>query len=97
MTRADDDTQDALTLSVSDELVPQPAAKQSEIVTLPFSGFLDPPLRLQTDVSQCGGQLWSAGMVLADYLIRHDLEALRGKKMFALLNGYQTPYPNIDR
>ena len=91
------DTQDAFTLSISDDLVPQRASKQSEIVILPFSGFLDPPLRLQTNVSQCGGQLWSAGMVLADYLIRHDLEALRGKKMFAFLNGYQTPYPNIDR
>lgn len=91
------DTPDAFVLSVSDELVPQRASNQSEIVTLPFSGLLDPPLRLQTDVTQCGGQLWSAGIVLADYLIRHNLDALRGKKMFELLNGCTTLCPNFDR
>lgn len=69
-------------LSVSEDLVPSRAEQQSKVLTLNFKGLLNPPLRLQTDVSECGGQLWPAGMVLAEYLLRNKMEELRGKTMF---------------
>jgi hypothetical protein len=69
-------------LSVSEDLVPSRTEQQSQIVTLNFKGLLNPPLKLQTDVSECGGQLWPAGMVLAEYLLRNKMDELRGKTMF---------------
>ena len=69
-------------LSVSEELVPSRAEEQSSIVTLNFKGLLNPSLKLQTDVSECGGQLWPAGMVLAEYLLQNKMDVLRGKTMF---------------
>lgn len=69
-------------LAISEDLAPSSALPSSRIITLSFSGLLSPPLQIQTNVSQCGGQLWPAGMVLSEYLIRHHLDDLRGKKMF---------------
>ncbi|KAL2042293.1 hypothetical protein N7G274_004781 [Stereocaulon virgatum] len=71
-------------LSVSEDLVPSRTEQQSQIVTLNFKGLLDPPLKLQTDVSECGGQLWPAGMVLAEYLLRNKMDELRGKTIVEL-------------
>ena len=68
-------------LLISEELVPQRQHKDSASESL-FSDLLDPPLKLQTNQSQCGGQLWPAGMVLAEFLIRERLEDLRSKTMF---------------
>ena len=76
-TELDDD----LLLSVSEELVPQRPTKVSTIAALTFSDLLNTPLRLQTDETECGGQLWPAGMVLAEYLLRWKLDDLRGKMM----------------
>ena len=68
-------------LSIPDELVPQPIPKSSSTVPLSFSGLLEPPLLLRTNQSKCGGQLWPAGMVLAEYLLRNELSSLKGKVM----------------
>jgi len=68
--------------SVSEELAPSNSNKQSTIVSLDFNGLLNPPLRLQTDTTECGGQVWHGGTVLAEYLIQQDLESMEGKVMF---------------
>ncbi len=71
-----------LTFTISEELVPSIIKPPSQTVTLDFNGLLDPPLVLQTNEKECGGQLWPAGMVLAEYLIRNKINGLRGKSMF---------------
>lgn len=70
-------------LTVSEDLAPYSAQAESAIASLSFNACLDPPLYLQTDETECGGQLWPAGMVLAEYLIRQKLDDLKGKTMFA--------------
>ncbi len=72
-------------LTISEDLIPSAPLPSSTITTLSFSNLLNPPLRLQTNVSECGGQLWPAGMVLSEYLIRHHLDDMRGKTMFVRL------------
>ena len=69
-------------LAISEDLIPQPAAKASTTVSMSFSDVLSPPLCLQTNQTKCGGQLWPAGMVLAEYLLRTRKDELRGKTMF---------------
>ena len=69
-------------IKISEDLVPQPLPQASDILSLPFTGLLHPPLLLQTNQAECGGQLWPAGMVLADYLLRDKKEELRAKTMF---------------
>lgn len=76
------DAVEDLSIDISEDLVPQPSAKASDLVSLPFAGLLNPPLLLQTNQTECGGQLWPAGMVLAEYLIREKKDTLRGKTMF---------------
>ena len=71
-------------LSVSEELVPSAPQRTSEVVTLDFGGLLNPPLRLQTNETQCGGQLWPGGMVLAEYLLKKTIDDLAGKMMFVV-------------
>ena len=69
-------------LSISEDLVPSPIPIPSQQVTLSFDGLLNPPLVLQTNEKQCGGKLWPAGMVLADYLLRNKMAEVDGKTMF---------------
>ena len=69
-------------LSISEDLVPSPIPKPSQQVTLAFEGLLDPPLVLQTNETECGGKLWPAGMVLAEYLLRNKMAEVEGKTMF---------------
>ena len=69
-------------LSVSEDLVPTPVKTPSQEVTLAFEGYLDPPLILQTNETECGGKLWPAGMVLAEYLLRNKMAEMEGKEMF---------------
>ena len=69
-------------LYISKDLVYSRTEQQSQIVTLNFKNLLNPPLKLQTDVSECGGQLWPAGTVLAEYLLLSKMDELRGKTMF---------------
>lgn len=73
-------------MSISEDLVPSNFKRQSQIVTLDFNGLFHasskPPLQLQTKEELCGGQLWPAGMILAEYLLRHKLGELEYKSMF---------------
>lgn len=71
-----------LPFSISEDLVPSTIKPPSQTVTLDFSGLLNPPLILQTNEKECGGQLWPAGMILAEYLLQHKMDELRGKMMF---------------
>ena len=74
------DHNEDLFLTNMDELVPQMPSEASAIVSLSFHGLLDPPLRLQTDQTECGGKLWPAGEVLAQFLLsQHNMG---GKTMF---------------
>ncbi len=73
-----------LSLSISEDLVPSIPQKQSQTVTLDFDGLLQPPLLLQTNEKQCGGQLWPGGMVLARFLLQHRMDVLVGKTMFVV-------------
>ena len=69
-------------LSISEDLVPSPIPIPSQRVTLAFDGLLNPPLVLQTNETQCGGKLWPAGMVLAEYLLGNKMAEVQGKTMF---------------
>ena len=69
-------------LSLSEDLVPSPIRKPSQEVTLAFEGLLNPPLILQTNETECGGKLWPAGMVLAEYLLLNKMDEVQGKEMF---------------
>ena len=77
---------DAASLIISEELIPQPDSKPSNIVSLSFSNLLHPALRLQTNQKECGGQLWPAGIVLAEYLLQEKRKELRSKTMFVRLH-----------
>ena len=71
-------------LIISEDLVPSVPRKESQIVALDLGGFLDPPVLLQTNETQCGGQLWPGGKVLAEYLLREKADDLAGKTMFVV-------------
>ena len=73
-------------LSISEDLVPTPFKIPSQEVTLAFEGYLNPPLILQTNETECGGKLWPAGMVLAEYLLRNKMPVMEGKEMFVRSN-----------
>ena len=75
-------------LSISEDLVPSTVVIPSQEVTIAFDGLLNPPLVLQTNETECGGKLWPAGMVLAEYLLRNKMDEIRGKKMFVRSNVY---------
>lgn len=77
-----DDVEYAVDLAISEDLVPQPIHKLSTTVSLSFSALLEPPLLLRTNQTKCGGQLWPAGMVLAEYLLRNELSSMNGKVMY---------------
>lgn len=69
-------------LDISFDLLPSRPAKPPGVTTLSFSSRLQLPLQLHEDLKEgCGGQLWPAGMVLAEYLLDRK-EELRGKVMF---------------
>ena len=70
-------------LPISNDLVDLPDYKAPGTTTLNFGGVLDPPLKLYEDLTEgCGGQLWPAGFVLANYLLREPLsQMLKHKRM----------------
>lgn len=70
-------------LSISEDLVPSTDQIPSQEVILAFDGLLSPPLVLQTNETECGGKLWPAGVVLAEYLLRNKMGETEGKKMFS--------------
>jgi len=69
---------------ISEDLVPSTPKRQSQTVALDFNGLLNPPLLIQTNETQCGGQLWPGGMVLAEYLLQNEMGQLAGKTMFVV-------------
>lgn len=73
-------------LSISEDLIPSTVEKSSQQVILSFDGLLTPPLILQTNETECGGKLWPAGMVLAEYILRNKKDEIEGKKMFVRSN-----------
>lgn len=73
-------------LSISEDLVPFTDQIASQEVILAINGLLSPPLVLQTNETECGGKLWPAGMVLAEYLLRNKMDEMEGKKMFVRSN-----------
>ncbi|KAL8859550.1 MAG: hypothetical protein Q9178_003949 [Gyalolechia marmorata] len=75
---------ESLSISINEELVPPTACKSPSITSIDFEGLLDPPLLLQDDPKECGGQLWPGGMVLAKYLLRTKMTELQGRTMFVL-------------
>ena len=75
-------------LSISEDLVPSTVTIPSQEVIIAFDGLLNPPLVLQTNETECGGKLWPAGMVLAEYLLRNQMDEIQGKKMFVRSNVY---------
>ncbi|KAI4112560.1 MAG: hypothetical protein LQ345_006310 [Seirophora villosa] len=77
-------TPNDLPVSITEELVPSTATKLPCTTTIDFDGLLDPPLVLQDDPTECGGQLWPGGMVLAKYLLRCKMDELKGKTILAL-------------
>lgn len=81
-----DPTEELSILSISEDLVPSTVPTPSQEVILAFDGLLSPPLVLQTNETECGGKLWPAGMVLAEYLLRNKMDEAEGKKMFVRSN-----------
>jgi hypothetical protein len=73
-------------LSIGVDLAPLPTYKAAAITTVNFSGLLEPPLKLHEDLSKgCGGQLWPAGMVLAQHMLRYHKDMLKDARMYARL------------
>lgn len=77
--------------TVSEDLVPSIPQKESNTVTLDFDGFLHPPLLLQTNEKQCGGQLWPGGMMLTKFLLQYRKHDLSGKTMFVVRSDVPLP------
>lgn len=77
-----DPAEDVSILSISEDLVPSTIETPSQQVILSFDGLLTPPLVIQTNETECGGKLWPAGMVLAEYLLRNKMDEMEGRKMF---------------
>lgn len=80
-----DFTTEELPLSVTEDLVPSTAPKPACTTSIDFDGLLGTPLLLQDDPTECGGQLWPGGMVLAKYLLRCKTAELEGKTMFVFV------------
>ncbi|KAA8571467.1 hypothetical protein EYC84_001467 [Monilinia fructicola] len=69
-------------LAIGTDLAPLPTYKAATTSTVDFSGLLDPPLKLHEDLSKgCGGQLWPAGMVLAQHMLRYHKNTLSDARM----------------
>ncbi|KAH7350856.1 putative methyltransferase-domain-containing protein [Rhexocercosporidium sp. MPI-PUGE-AT-0058] len=72
-------------LEFGEELTAVPAYKVASTTSINFSSLLEPPLRLHEDLrSGCGGQLWPAGMVLAQQMLRYHRDSLKGARILEL-------------
>lgn len=71
-------------LAVPEDLIASKPHVLPRIVSLSFSGLLNPPLRLLEDRTEVGSQLWPAGKALAEYLLRCKMDELQGKTMLEL-------------
>lgn len=72
-------------LSIGEDLTPLPVYKTASTTTVNFSNLLEPPLQLHEDLkSGCGGQLWPAGMVLAQHMLRYHRSLLYDARMYVI-------------
>ncbi|KAL4783247.1 putative methyltransferase-domain-containing protein [Aspergillus varians] len=71
--------------NISESLVPARETRQAGQSHISFDGLLQQPLLLKEDLKEgCGGQLWPAGMVLAEYMLRQHRSSLVDKTMSVL-------------
>lgn len=69
-------------LAVSEDLAPVPAYKAASTQSFNFDNLLETPLQLHEDLrSGCGGQLWPAGMLLAQHILRYHRSSLKDARM----------------
>src|SRR5438045_1159476 len=74
-------------LSIGEDFTPLPAYKAASTTSVDFSNLLEPPLKLHEDLkSGCGGQLWPAGMVLGQHMLRYHRNSLKDARMRVLLH-----------
>lgn len=67
---------------MGEELAAIPAYKAATTSSVNFAGLLEPPLKLHEDLtSGCGGQLWPAGMVLAQHMLRYHKSDMKDARM----------------
>ncbi|PMD44220.1 hypothetical protein L207DRAFT_508973 [Hyaloscypha variabilis F] len=72
-------------LSIGEDFTPVPTYKTASTTSIDFSGLLQPPLQLHEDLKTgCGGQLWPAGMVLAQQMLRYHRDALKDARILEL-------------
>lgn len=83
---------------ISEELVPSPAHRAAGVTSIDFDGLLNPPLKLVEDLAEgCGGQIWTAGLVLAKYLIgsQSQWSHIRNKTMFVGFKHHRLVYIRV--
>ena len=69
-------------LAIGVDFTPLPIYKTAATAVIDFDKLLDPPLLLHEDLkSGCGGQLWPAGIVLAEHMLRYHKDALKTARM----------------
>ncbi|KAL9089829.1 MAG: hypothetical protein Q9159_002299 [Coniocarpon cinnabarinum] len=72
-------------LQLDNDLIPLADNKQAGTTSVDFDGLLAQPLRLHEDLKEgCGGQLWPAGIALAEYMLKNHKASLIGKKIVEL-------------
>jgi hypothetical protein len=71
-------------LAIPEDFIASKPHVAPHIVSLSFSGLLNPPLRLLEDRTEVGSQLWPAGKALAEYLLRYKMDELQGKTMYVM-------------
>ena len=70
-------------LSIGEDFTPVPTYKSASTTSIDFNGLLKPPLELLEDLKNgCGGQLWPAGMVLSQHILRYHRNSLKNARMF---------------
>ncbi len=75
-------------LKLGEDLTPVPIYKSATTNSITFSDLLSPPLKLHEDLSNgCGGQLWPAGMVLAQHMLRYHRDDLKEARMSVCFRG----------
>lgn len=79
-------------LAIGVDFTPLPTYKVASTTSITFSNLLETPLKLHEDLkSGCGGQLWPAGMVLAQHMLRYHRRSLRDAKMFVFSPSASVP------
>ncbi|KAH8782591.1 putative methyltransferase-domain-containing protein [Hyaloscypha finlandica] len=72
-------------LSIGEYFTPVPTYKVASTTAIDFSGLLETPLKLHEDLKTgCGGQLWPAGMVLAQQMLRYHRGLLKDARILEL-------------